>query len=70
MTQQEQGTASARIDAEFVERLSRSFNEPSWLRDFRVSSLREYFIVPDEQSNLYSKYALDLKVDAESVFSE
>jgi len=67
MTQQEQGTTAARIDAAFVERLSKSFNEPSWLRDFRVSALNEYFIVPDEQSNLYSKYALDLQVDAESV---
>ena len=37
------------------------------LESFRLSSLREYFNVPEEQSNLYSKYALDLNVDAESV---
>lgn len=62
MTQQ-----TVRIGEEFVEQLSKSFNEPSWLTQFRLGALRTYRILPEEQSNLYTKYALDLGMDSETL---
>src|SRR5579863_8095673 len=59
MTQQ----FARKIDEEYVETFSSSLNEPSWLTRFRKESLRYYFALPEEQSNLYAKYALNLNVD-------
>ncbi len=51
------------VEEEFVENLSASFNEPSWLRQFRLGALKQFNILPDERSNLYTKYGLGLKID-------
>jgi FeS assembly protein SufD len=56
-------------EEDFVERLSRSFNEPSWLKVFRLDSLREFKILPEEKSNLYTKHALNLGIQFDSVAS-
>ncbi|SRR5579875_2012753 len=63
MTQQQEATE---IGAEVVERISSSTGEPSWLKSFRLNALQYYLDLPDEQSNLYSKYALDIKFDLSS----
>jgi Fe-S cluster assembly scaffold protein SufB len=57
----------ATLDEEYVERLSTSFNEPKWMTDFRLRSLRSYLTLPEEQSNLYTKYALNLNVNLKSI---
>jgi FeS assembly protein SufD len=63
MTIQQQQSPPVRIDEDYIEQLSRSLNEPSWLKNFRLDAFRQYSLLPEERSNLYSKYALDLKVD-------
>ncbi|MCL4519214.1 MAG: hypothetical protein M1587_08470, partial [Thaumarchaeota archaeon] len=45
------------IDEQLVESLSASLNEPKWLRDFRMSALRDFNVLPEEQSNLYVKHS-------------
>ncbi|MHB8566768.1 MAG: SufB/SufD family protein [Nitrososphaerales archaeon] len=55
---------------ERVERISSQFREPSWLKTFRLGALKCYSELPDEQSNLYSKYALDVKVDLSALERE
>lgn len=50
-----------------VEQLSESLNEPSWLRRYRLDALKEFSLLPDERSNLYTKYGLNLKVDFKSL---
>lgn len=52
-----------KIDEEYVETYSESKNEPSWLKKFRIDSLKSYLTLPEEQSNLYTKYALNLNVN-------
>lgn len=64
MTQEFQG-----YEEDFVERLSQSLNEPSWLKSFRMESLKEFKILPEEKSNLYTKHALNLAIDFKSVAS-
>jgi FeS assembly protein SufD len=54
-------------EEDFVENLSRSLNEPSWLKEFRLTSLREFKILPEEKSNLYTKHALNLSLDFSSL---
>ena len=56
-------------EEDFVEKLSRSLNEPAWLTDFRLESLKQYRILPEEKSNLYTKHALNLRLDFRSVAS-
>lgn len=56
-------------EEDFVERLSHSLNEPSWLLEFRKTALNEFKILPEEKSNLYVKHALNLGVDFKSVAS-
>ena len=51
------------FEEEFVEKLSNSLNEPSWLKEFRLESLRQFKVLPEEKSNLYTKYALNLNVN-------
>src|SRR5271169_6621980 len=51
------------FEEEFVEKLSSSLSEPSWLKEFRLESLRQFKVLPEEKSNLYTKYALNLDVD-------
>ncbi|MGI0081259.1 MAG: SufD family Fe-S cluster assembly protein, partial [Nitrososphaerales archaeon] len=62
MTQQ-----SASIGDEYIENLSETLNEPSWLRQFRLKAFRTYQTLPEEQSNLYTKYGLDLGADTETL---
>ncbi len=52
---------------EYVEELSHSMSEPEWLTKFRLESLRTYSTLPDEQSNLYTKYGINLKLDFASL---
>ncbi len=60
----------AKADEEdFVERLSTSLNEPSWLKEFRLESLSQFRILPEEKSNLYTKHALNLGLDFKTVAS-
>lgn len=56
-----------KIDEEYLEELSKSSNEPNWLTKFRIDSLRSYLKLPEEQSNLYTKYALNLNVNLDSL---
>ncbi len=42
---------------EKVEALSRSLNEPEWLRSFRIDALGQFLKLPLEISPLYTKYA-------------
>ncbi|HKW04892.1 MAG TPA: SufD family Fe-S cluster assembly protein [Nitrososphaerales archaeon] len=55
------------IGEEFIERLSESFNEPSWLRSFRMDAFKTYRTLPEEQSNLYTRYGIELGVDTKSL---
>lgn len=57
------------IGEEFVEKLSLSRNEPKWLTKFRLDAYKNYAIIPEEQSNLYTKYGLNLKVGIENIQS-
>lgn len=58
------------IEEEFVEKLSSSFNEPAWLKRFRLDALGQFNVLPEEQSNLYTKYGSGLKVDFASLAKE
>jgi FeS assembly protein SufD len=62
MEQQQAG-----LGEQIVERISRSRNEPQWLTKFRFNALREYETIPEEQSNLYTKYGLNLRVGLENI---
>jgi len=53
----------------FVEKLSNSFNEPSWLTDFRMESLKQFEILPEEKSSLYTKHGLNLGLEFKSLAS-
>ncbi len=58
------------IGEDYVEKISKSNNEPDWLRKYRLESYRFYLIAPEEQSNLYTKYALNLNVNLETIHSK
>jgi FeS assembly protein SufD len=58
------------IDEGYIERLSHSINEPDWLLKSRLDSFRSYLVAPEEQSNLYTKYALNLNVNLETIQSK
>lgn len=51
------------VEESAVEALSQSLNEPTWLRQYRLDALAQFRVLPDEQSNLYTKYGLNLKLD-------
>ena len=51
------------VEESFVEKLSASFNEPSWMRQYRMEALKQFRVLPEEISNLYTRYGLDLKID-------
>ena len=51
------------VEEAFVEKLSSSFNEPSWMRQYRMDALKQFKVLPEEMSNLYTRYGLDLKID-------
>jgi FeS assembly protein SufD len=61
---------SLTIEEDLVENLSRSLNEPQWLKDFRFSALKEYNVLPYEQSNLYTKYAFKIELDTRKLASQ
>lgn len=44
----------------YIENLSRSLNEPNWLKQFRLTALDQFRILPEEQSSLYTKHALNI----------
>ncbi|MDG6907287.1 MAG: Fe-S cluster assembly protein SufD [Nitrososphaerota archaeon] len=46
-----------------VESLSESLREPSWIRKYRIDALKQFNVLPEEQSTLYTKYGLGLKVE-------
>ena len=54
---------ATRVEETFVEKLSASFNEPSWMRQYRLEALRQFKLLPEEQSNLYTKYGVEMKID-------
>jgi FeS assembly protein SufD len=51
------------VEEAFVEKISASFNEPSWLRYHRIEALKQFQLLPEELSNLYTRYGLNLKID-------
>jgi FeS assembly protein SufD len=51
------------MEENYVESVSKSLNEPDWLSRFRFEALDAFITLPEEQSNLYTKYALDIPVD-------
>ncbi|MGI0090428.1 MAG: hypothetical protein ACREBS_01840, partial [Nitrososphaerales archaeon] len=59
--------ATISLEEAFVENLSLQLNEPSWLKEFRLDSLKQFKTLPEEQSNLYTKHALELNLDFESL---
>jgi FeS assembly protein SufD len=52
-----------KIGEDYIEEFSKSLNEPDWLTKFRIDSFNSYLILPEEQSNLYTKYALNLNIN-------
>jgi FeS assembly protein SufD len=56
-----------KIGEDYVERFSESTNEPDWLTKFRLDSFKSYLKLPEEQSNLYTKYAPNLNVNLDSL---
>jgi FeS assembly protein SufD len=56
-----------KIGEDYVERFSESINEPDWLTRFRLDSFKSYLRLPEEQSNLYTKYALNLNVNLDTI---
>jgi len=57
-----------------VEEIASIRNNPSWLKELRVKAFEKYSSLPDEFSNLYSKYTdatrlrtNDIKIDIETV---
>jgi FeS assembly protein SufD len=52
---------------EFVESYSERRSEPNWLLRLRLGALESYRTIPDEQSNLYTKYGLNLKLNLETL---
>lgn len=55
------------IEEAFVEKISSSFGEPAWLRQFRMDALDQFNVLPEEKSNLYTKYGSDIKIDFASL---
>ena len=53
------------VEESSVEAISASFNEPSWIKKFRLEALDQFNILPEELSNLYTKYGSDFKIDYE-----
>lgn len=53
----------ASVEEGLVEKLSESLQEPNWLRRYRLDALKQFKVLPEEQSNLYTKYGLSLKID-------
>jgi FeS assembly protein SufD len=51
------------VEESFVEKLSSSFNEPSWIKNARLDALAQFNLLPEEQSNLYTKYGANVKID-------
>jgi FeS assembly protein SufD len=55
------------ISKSFVENISQVCNEPEWLKEFRLNSLKHFESLPVEQSELFLKYykhdAIDLNVE-------
>ncbi len=55
------------VDESSVENLSFSFNEPSWIKKLRLDALAQFNLLPEEQSNLYTKYGANVKIDFSSL---
>lgn len=49
-------SAISRFTADQVESLSKSLEEPNWLRDYRLKALHSFITLPLETSQLYKKY--------------
>ena len=60
------------IDSEeaLVENLSKSLNEPSWLKQSRLEALEQFRILPEEQSTLYTKHGLNIGLALKSLESQ
>src|SRR5579872_732143 len=63
------GQETKTFEEDFVERLSSTLNEPSWLKTFRLESLKQFQILPEEKSSLYTKHALNLGLDFKALAS-
>jgi FeS assembly protein SufD len=59
----------ASFEEQTVETISRKLDEPSWLTKFRLEALGQFKLLPEEQSNLYTKHAMNLGIDFKSVSS-
>ena len=59
----------ASVEEATVEKISRQLNEPSWLTKFRLEALAQFKVLPEEKSNLYIKYNLNLSLDFKTVAS-
>ena len=59
------------IDSEeaLVENLSKSLNEPSWLKQSRLEALEQFRILPEEQSTLDTKHGLNIGLALKSLES-
>ncbi len=55
------------LSEETIERISEKLREPQWLTAFRKNALEAFQSLPDEQSNLYTKYSPDLRLDYEEL---
>lgn len=55
------------IETEYVEKLSTYLGEPAWIKAYRKEALQQFNILPEEQSNLYTKYGSDPKIDLASL---
>jgi FeS assembly protein SufD len=51
------------VEEAFVEKISETLNEPAWLRQYRIDALKQFKLLPEELSNLYTRYGLDLKIN-------
>jgi FeS assembly protein SufD len=51
------------LPKESVESLSSELKEPSWLTKFRLDALEQFNKLPEEQSNLYTKYSPTFEID-------
>ncbi len=55
------------ITEETIEKLSSSLGEPRWLKNFRLNAFEQYLTLPEEQSNLYTKYSPSFELDLDAL---
>ncbi|MCL5069038.1 MAG: SufD family Fe-S cluster assembly protein, partial [Thaumarchaeota archaeon] len=59
-----------RSEEAYVESLSKSLNEPSWLKKYRLDALNQFRLLPEEKSSLYTKHALNVGLAFQSLESQ